>query len=181
MKNNRFSRKFLSPFSCFAALAFAAFFSFPAYAVDGLSVEAGSGTGVDMGRVGVQWKWQKRWFEGAEYHVGGYWDAQLGYWNGASDITDLSLTPTFRLQRNQGYGLYGEAAIGFHYLSSTNVTPTKQPGSHFEFGDHVGVGYRFGERGRYDLQLRFQHLSNAGIKHPNPAINFTILRFQYHF
>ncbi len=177
MKKNRFSKNFLS---YFAALAFT-LLSHNSHAIDGLSVEAGSGTGVDMARVGVQWKWQKRWLEGAEYHVGGYWDAQLGYWNGASNITDLSLTPTFRLQRNQGYGLYGEAAIGFHYLSSTNVTATKQPGSHFEFGDHVGVGYRFGEQGKYDLQLRFQHLSNAGIKHPNPAINFSILRFQYHF
>src|SRR4051812_29883964 len=122
-------------YSCFAALAIAAFAP-SAQAIDSWSVEAGGGNGVDMARGGVQWKWDKKWFTGAEYHVGGYWDVQIGRWHGASNITDLSLTPTFRLQRNQGYGGYLEAAIGFHYLSSTNVTPTKQPGSHFEFGDH---------------------------------------------
>lgn len=178
MENKNFSKKL---FGYFAALAFCAFPSLEANAVDGVSVEAGNGSGVDMARVGAQWKWQKRWLEGAEYHVGGYWDAQVGYWNGASDIADISLTPTFRLQRNQGYGAYLEGAIGFHYISSKNVTSTKQPGSNFEFGDHVGVGYRFGDKGRYDMQLRFQHLSNAGIKHPNPAINFTQVRFQYWF
>ena len=25
------------------------------------------------------------------------------------------------------------------------------------------------------------HTSNGGIKHPNPGVNFTLLRFQYHF
>ena len=177
MNNKGISKKLLSHF---AALAFA-FLPRAAGAVDGMSVEAGGGNGVDVARIGAQWKWDKRWLEGAEYHVGGYWDAQIGYWNGATDIADFSLTPTFRLERNQGYGLYAEGAIGFHYLSSRNVTSTKQPSTNFEFGDHLGVGYRFGDQGRYDVQLRFQHLSNAGIKHPNPGINFTLVRFQYHF
>jgi hypothetical protein len=31
----------------------------------------------------------------------------------------------------------------------------------------------------YDLSLRFQHLSNAGISNPNPGINFLELRMSY--
>ena len=166
----------------FAALA--ALFclvSFQAGAVDGVSVEAGSGSGVDMWRLGAQWKWQKKWFTGGDWHVGGYWDAQIGQWNGASNITDFGLTPTFRLERTAGYGPYLEGAIGFHYLTEKQITSAKRFGSNFQFGDHVGAGYRFGDKGRFDLSLRFQHLSNAGIKKPNPGINFTQLRFQYHF
>ena len=53
--------------------------------------------------------------------------------------------------------------------------------SNFQFGDHVAGGVRFGDKGQYDVQLRLQHLSNGGIKHPNPGINFAILGFQYHF
>ena len=34
--------------------------------------------------------------------------------------------------------------------------------------------------GSYDLGLRFQHLSNGGLRNPNPGINLVILRLQYH-
>src|SRR4051812_37748363 len=96
---------------CFAALALLALVG-NASAVDGWSVEAGGGNGVDVGRIGAQWKWDKKWFTSGEYHVAGYWDLQAGSWHGASHITDFSLTPTFRLERQQGYGGYLEAAIG---------------------------------------------------------------------
>src|SRR5579859_1105390 len=165
-----------------AALASLCVLATPARAIDGMSVEAGSGNNsVDLWRIGAQWNWQKQWFRGPEWHVGGYWDAQIGQWNGASHITDLSVTPTFRLERNTGYGAYLEGAIGFHYLSGKNISASKQFSTNFKFGDHIGAGYRFGDKGQYDLGLKLQHLSNAGIKHPNPGINFAILRFQYHF
>jgi len=152
-----------------------------ALAVDGLSLEAGGGNGVDVVRAGVQWKWASKWFTGGSYHVGGYWDLQLGQWNGASNITDIGLTPTFRLESTSGLGPYAEAAIGFHYLSGKNITTAKQFSTNFQFGDHIGAGYRFGDKGQYDLGLRLQHLSNGGIKKPNPGINHALLRFQYHF
>jgi len=165
-----------------AVFAFACAFALPAHAVDGVSVEAGSGTeSVDLWRVGAQWNWQKQWLKGNEWHVGGYWDLQLGQWHGASHITDIGLTPTFRLQQNTGFGPYLEGAIGFHYLSGKNISAGKQFSTNFQFGDHVGAGVRFGDKGQYDVQLRLQHLSNGGIKHPNPGINFAILRFQYRF
>jgi hypothetical protein len=168
--------------SAVAALALLCAFSVPARAIDGVSVEAGSGTdSVDLWRIGAQWNWQKKWFQSGDWHVGGYWDAQIGQWHGASHITDVSLTPTFRLQKNTGYGPYLEGAIGFHYLSGKNISNSKQFSTNFQFGDHVGAGFRFGDKGQYDLGLRLQHLSNAGIKHPNPGINFAILRFQYNF
>src|SRR5687767_8449377 len=51
-----------------------------AMAADGVAVEAGGGAGTDMGRIAVQWDWHKRWFQGSEWHLGGYWDIGLGYW-----------------------------------------------------------------------------------------------------
>lgn len=165
----------------FAAFVAAACVSFSAHAVDGMSAEAGSGKGVDVWRVGAQWNWQKKWFTGGAWHVGGYWDLQLGQWRGASHITDIGLTPTFRLEQSSGYGPYLEGAIGFHYLSGKNITAAKQFSTNFQFGDHVGAGVRFGDKGQYDLGLRLQHLSNGGISHPNPGINFALLRFQYHW
>ena len=157
-----------------------------AAAVDGVAAEAGQGDGTDMGRLAVQWDWTQRWLQGSNWHLGGYWDLGLGYWrrdaaprqNGS--IADLGLTPVFRLQRNDLQGPYVEAAIGFHYLSRTQIGD-KRLSTRFQFGDHLGVGYRFGARQAWDVGYRYQHLSNAGIKRPNNGINFHQVRLQYHF
>ena len=158
----------------------------PVHAVDGVSIEAGSGNSTDMGRIGLQWDWKKRWFQGQNWHVGGYWDLSAGYWDlgarpGQNDnIAEIGLTPVFRLQQNDLKGLYAEAAIGFHLLSRTSIGD-RRFSTRFQFGDHLGIGYRFGAKGEYDLSYRFQHLSNGGIKKPNDGINFSQIRFQYHF
>ncbi len=174
-----------------AAVTFAA--SSAAYAVDGMSFEYGdsnsSNTDVKLYRVGVQWKWSQKWLNIGNWHLGGYWDASLGFWDnntaGAthSSIFDIGVTPVFRFQQNSPSGIspYVEAGIGFHFLSHTSVSRQRQFGSSFQFGDHVGFGLRFGGRGEYDLGYRYQHLSNAGIKQPNNGINFHQLRLQYHF
>lgn len=157
-----------------------------AYAIDGVSFELGKGDGAEMGRVGVQWDWNKRWFQGKDWHLGGYWDLAIGHWRrdavaGQNDsITEIGLTPVFRLQQNDRRGLYAEAAVGFHLLSRTSLGD-KRFSTQFQFGDHVGIGYRFGAKGEYDLGLRYQHLSNASIKRPNNGINFGQVRFQYNF
>ena len=155
-------------------------------AVDGISLEAGSGDGADMARVGLQWQWKSRWFQGENWHLGGYWDLALGYWHRSSppgyneDITEIGLTPVFRFQRNDLKGPYLEAAVGFHLLSRTSLGD-KRFSTQFQFGDHLGAGLRFGAKGEFDLGYRFQHLSNAGIKRPNDGINFHQVRLQYHF
>ena len=155
------------------------------FAVDSASIEYGTGNGAQMWRVGAQWNWQSRWLQHGNWHMGGYWDAQLGQWSGSdkNTITDLGLTPVFRYQETQPSGIspYVEGAIGFHLISPVRLEERRGFSSAFQFGDHVGVGARFGERHCYDLGLRFQHLSNAGIKKPNNGINFTQVRFQYHF
>ena len=94
--------------------------------------------------------------------------------------SEIGVTPVFRLQRNEKTGAYVEAGIGAHFLSRTSIGD-KRFSTSFQFGDHFGVGYRFGAKGAYDVSYRFQHLSNGAIKHPNNGINFNQLRLQYHF
>jgi len=159
----------------------------PVLAVDGVAVELGSGDGADMGRVALQWDWNKRWLQTQNWHVGGYWDLGLGYWKddgvapGRNDeIVEIGLTPVFRLQQNDLKGFYGELGIGAHFLSKTSLGDQRFSTS-FQFGDHLGAGYRFGAKGAFDLSLRYQHLSNGSIKKPNDGINFSQVRLQYHF
>ena len=76
---------------------------------------------------------------------------------------------------------YVEAAIGFHLLSDQRVNFRRRFSTSFQYGDHLGVGARFGGRQRWDASFRLQHLSNGGLARPNPGINFVQLRLQYHF
>lgn len=159
----------------------------PASAIDGMSVELGGGEGVDRARVGLQWDWNARWFQGSNWHLGGYWELSLGQWNrntvapGQNDsITDVGFTPVFRIQPNALTGPYVEAAVGVHWLSRSHIGD-KRMSTHFQFGDHIGAGYRFGAKGALDVGYRFQHHSNAGIKRPNPGINFHNIQLRYRF
>jgi lipid A 3-O-deacylase len=38
-----------------------------------------------------------------------------------------------------------------------------------------------GQQRQHELQLRLEHVSNAGIKEPNPGANFVQLRYALHF
>jgi lipid A 3-O-deacylase len=158
-----------------------------AAAVDGMALELGSGDGPDMVRLSAQWDWGKRWFQGADWHVGGFWDFGAGYWKNSDamprqneQIAELGLTPVLRLQRNGLAGPYLEAGIGVHVLSRTQLGD-KRLSTQFQFGDHLGFGYRFGARSAWDLGYRFQHLSNANIKKPNDGINFHQARLLHWF
>jgi len=157
-----------------------------ALAMDGMALEAGSGDGTEMGRVAIQWNWSKPLYQGTDWQLSSYWDLGLGYWrnNGFpgrnKDITEIGLTPVLRLQRNRLEGLYAELGLGAHLLSDTTIGD-KSMSTQFQFGNHLGVGYRFGVKRAFDLSYRYQHLSNAGIKRPNNGINFNQIRLQYHF
>ena len=50
-----------------------------------------------------------------------------------------------------------------------------------QFQSHLAVGHVLGERGEHDLGLRIEHFSNAGIREPNPGMNFGSLRYTYRF
>ena len=159
------------------------------FAVDGVSIEYGNGDSTDMARVGAIWDWNKQWFTEGNWLVTGFWNVSLGSWHGHSaagnnqTVADIGITPVFRFQQKNpsGFAPYAEAAIGLHLITPTYINADRKFGSAFQFGDHIGLGVRFGERQQFDLGYRFQHLSNGGIKKPNQGINFNQIHFDYRF
>ena len=139
-----------------------------------------------MLRIGAQWQWSGRWLQGEHAHSGGFWDLGVARWRsetapGQSDsLTEISLTPVFRVQANGLRGAYLEGGIGVHLLSATSLG-NKRYSTAFQFGEHLGFGYRFGARGALDLGYRYQHISNADIKIPNNGADFHQVRLQYWF
>ena len=156
----------------------------PAQALDSVSFEVGRGNDhTDLWRAGLQWNWDKKWFADRPWTLGAYWDLQLSRWSANSGaVWDIGFTPVFRLERARSstYVPYVEAAIGFHILSERRISE-RRFSTKFQYGDHIGAGVRYGERYRYDVSVRLQHLSNGGLRRPNPGINFAELRLAYHF
>lgn len=148
-----------------------------AAALDGVSFEGGRGSGeTNLVRMGLQWRGHDKWLEHSSWHVAHYMDLAFGGWNnGNRTVYDVGVTPVFRFERASG-SPYFEAAIGFHAVSRLEFENNRETSTKFQFGDHLGVGIL---RGRYDFGLRLQHLSNGGIRNPNPGINFLIFRVQY--
>lgn len=161
-----------------------------AHAVDGFTLELGHNDDENADRYGlaVQWEWESRWFTAGDWYLGGYWELGVSHWDGDrgrtgnDSLTEAGITPVFRLQPHQptagGLRPYLELGIGAHLLSDLSIGD-KRFGTSFNFGDHLGVGARFGDRGQYELMYRFQHLSNAGIEKPNPGINFHLVQLKY--
>jgi len=150
--------------------------AFAARAADGFSLELGLGDrDVSALRVGVHSYYQLQKLEPHNVHV--LLEASLGYWStDEGPIYDIAMTPVFRYARSRNSGPYLEAAIGLHFLTDTHIKPDVTLSTHFQFGDHIGFGVR---RDKYDLGIRLQHLSNAGLRNPNPGINFVLLCLAY--
>jgi hypothetical protein len=132
--------------------------------------------------VGAVWPWAwRRELWGGE--AGGVTELFLSHWSaraedGRRSFTQLGVLPLLRYRFSSGQSpWFVEAGIGFSVMNPVYRTSHKEFSTHFNFVDVAGVGYSFGERRRHELGLRFSHVSNGGIKHPNPGENLVQLRY----
>lgn len=113
---------------------------------------------------------------------GAWWrptHAQLGasvWWvpdiRGTTRRFDANATAIWRAER--GWGYY-EAGFGGYLLSKTINNDENRLPSAFEFGSHIGVGFRLGKH--HTIGIALQHLSNAGIKQPNGGIDLVLVQY----
>ena len=69
-----------------------------------------------------------------------------------------------------------EAGLGGSVSDGLYNSGQRRFSTAFQFTEVLAVGYRFGPAKAYEVSLRVQHFSNAGIKKPNPGENFMFLR-----
>jgi lipid A 3-O-deacylase len=165
----------------------AAQFDLGALQPSSLFIQAGIGDQDTRAYVaGATWDWQWRRHYSA-LTASGYFEADIGRWttddhgvNRSAWATQVGVTPVIRLQPVAlANRWFGEIGVGANYIVPLYRTNHKRFSTEFNFGDHVGVGRQFGERRQYELLLRMQHFSNAGIEHPNPGENFFQLRYSW--
>ena len=87
---------------------------------------------------------------------------------------DLNASAIWRAER--GWGYY-EAGFGGYPLSKTINNDENRVPSAFEFGSHIGVGFRLAKN--HTIGVGLQHLSNAGIKQPNGGIDLVLLQYTF--
>ncbi len=166
-----------------AALASPAQAQRAAYAPTGAFVSVGTGENrLKSATVGAVWAcncWQGL----LDGRVDAYVEASLGVWtvrgpNGRTSYGSLALVPMFRYKFDQGRSpWFVEAGIGAVATNRLYETKDKAFGSRLNFSDQLGVGYRLDPK--QEVSLRVQHVSNAGIKAPNPGENLFQVRYAF--
>ena len=150
-----------------------------------LSYGVGSRAGIR--KLGVVAGWQRNapLWQGEQWRLALRHELEVAFWRvpKAKNIIEAGYSPFLRLERplSGSRQFFVEASIGVRLLSHTRLSSEHTLSTAFQFSDQLGVGYQWGPQGRSTLGLRFQHLSNAGIKRPNPGINFTQIYYRHQF
>jgi lipid A 3-O-deacylase len=153
---------------------------------DAVFTQAGAGEHVDSVTLGGSWDWD--WHRATRLGlVAGYTELSFGGWRATRGADDrfsrqLGITPVLRLYPGgTAAGWFVEGGIGANVIGPRYENGTRRFSTAFNFGDHIGVGQRFGHRGEHELSLRVQHFSNGGYRRPNPGENFVQVRYLKRF
>ncbi|RKT25956.1 lipid A 3-O-deacylase [Paraburkholderia sp. RAU2J] len=154
----------------------------------GLQVAAGAADHhVKKFELGVAWDPGLYWWQIGDWHFALIGEAHAAWWhtnegNVHGDIGEIGVTPVIRFIKISGWVRpFVEVGAGIRLLSSPRIASDFTLGTAFQFAEMAGVGVQFGHRQQYVAGYRFQHISNGGIKEPNPGINFSQLYLQYNF
>lgn len=163
-------------------LGFALFFTATTAAAAGQELQLWAGQATDFHKTDVlrlnyrraldgearRWWWPHQ----LQFGVGGWRVLEAG---GNKQVYDVNVTPIWRARNSFGYV---EGGVGAYLLSHTIDTENHRLPTALQFGSHAGAGVFLGKA---SLGFSLQHLSNAGIKKPNPGINFYLVTLGYSF
>ena len=155
---------------------------------DGIAVHGSIGTNTArMAGVGLIWDWEwevlrrKAAITGQTEWMINRWQAD-DFGGGHQGFTQVVLLPTVRFELSQGRSpWFAELGVGVSYLDRHYLTPHRDFGSRWNFYDVIGVGHTFGAQRTHELTLRWVHVSNLGIREPNPGQDFVQVRYARRF
>lgn len=105
----------------------------------------------------------------------GQWQADRKYTN--RSITDIGLTPIFKLKAHETSPWYAEVGVGVHLLNEVKIKDYTKS-TQFQFGDQFGLGW---ENQQFRVGYKYMHVSNANIETPNPSTDFHFVELGYRF
>ena len=152
-------------------------------------VQAGNGEESSYALVvGTTLPWKNTSWSLGSGTVRGHWDMWLGGWSNKDLSNDrfttpaLGIGPSVRWRGAQGTSpWFIEAGTALMVTGKRLYNDNQRMGTRFNFASHIGFGMNFGAQRAHELSLRVQHASNAGIKSPNPGVNFVQVRYAHAF
>jgi hypothetical protein len=153
------------------------------WAPDGMFVEGGvapSRTNSVTAGAMWAWDWQGRF---GNTQATASTELYLSRWNARDEpVTQVALVPLVRLRLDDGRSpWFMEGGIGVSMMDKLYRNHGKEFSSRFNFVDVFGIGRSLGADRRREISVRVAHISNAGIKQPNPGENFLQLRYAVRF
>ncbi len=151
-----------------------------------LSAAAAADAGVRKLGLIAGWTQAAPLWQGTQWRLRLRHEIELAAWHvpRARDLVELGYSPVLRLERpldGAHATLFLEGSIGARLLSRTRVAPQRSLSTAFQFSDMLGVGVQWGTQARSTLGLRYQHVSNLGIKEPNPGMDFVQVYYTHRF
>lgn len=156
--------------------------------IDGASIEVGAGKHSMMYKLAVQKTMTDLWPFLVKHSLHPYLEMDIAelrnqqYKNihgQSQSIISIGFTPVLRWQPIMEHGFGVEIGIGANYFSQIYDNAGEKMATKFQFGDHIALVYKFSKS--FEIIAKFQHYSNAGIKRPNPAVNFGSIKLGYLF
>jgi lipid A 3-O-deacylase len=151
---------------------------------DGIALQAGAGEGAAMAGIGVIWDWNF-WRIRPKTELTAHTELMINGWKGdavpggPSDYLQVALVPTLRMRFGQGGSpWFWEVGIGASWMDPRFRTPEKEFSTRWNFYDVLGLGYTVGgKEGKDEINLRWVHVSNGGLRKPNPGQDFGQIRY----
>ena len=141
--------------------------------------EHGHSDTLDLYQLTTSGYWRSPLVEREAWRMTGAWQFNASVWkadgNFSNDrIYNVGITPFLRFEPNQRIGgtiPYVEFGVGFQLMSETRIAE-REKSTLFQFGGNYGVGFAFGSANEFRFGYRYFHVSNGGIKKPNPGVDF---------
>ena len=153
-----------------------------------LATESGRPDNLDLYQLTYTWYWRAPLIERPGWRMKGAWQVNASVWKADSSypndvLYNVGITPFLRFEPNARVGgatPYVEFGLGPQLISQTAIA-NRNKSTLLQFGGNYGVGVAFGSKDEYRLGYRFLHVSNAGIKKPNAAVDFygVVLELRY--
>ncbi|MBP0623317.1 acyloxyacyl hydrolase [Cupriavidus sp. LEh25] len=115
------------------------------------------------------------------------WEVNVARWNSSSDnnphdLWEFGASPVVRIGWwKHAWAPFLELSVGPRLLTGTRTSDDHVISTAFQFSEYAGLGVAFGSDRRFTAGYRFQHLSNSGIKEPNPGTSFHVIYLRYRF
>ncbi|AQV97659.1 acyloxyacyl hydrolase [Cupriavidus necator] len=142
---------------------------------------------VQKAEVAMLWDSGFAWGNPQGWQVDLQWEVNVAHWRSTSDnnpnnLWEFGASPVVRVAWwRHTWVPFVELSVGPRLLTGTRTSDDHVISSAFQFSEYAGIGLTVGKNRNFTAGYRFQHLSNAGIKEPNPGTTFHVIYLRYHF